>query len=224
MLAFRLLLVVFIFLGGGLCASATPLKWGFLGSGFHMQFFIEHNTSSTEEFYTFELPNSFIIDTAEAESRYSIVSSTENMDVTSDYLPLSLKTTFMCDIEAPVFTVTRNNTVSINLTKKSQTSADTATELRRLIFPIHARYEVLSQEAPPNFFSFFGERDAYVTRCISEVKTAFNSSVLEEFQSNQEYHCRNIPVPYLSDLPFVYSSLVISLLVGSAIAIFSLSF
>lgn len=217
---FTILLIIF---GGVLNAgSATPLKWGFVGNGFHVQFFIEHNSSLIEHTYTFELPNSFIIDTAEAENHYSIVSTNENLDVTSEYLPLSLKMALLCDIEAPVFTVSKNNTVTINLRQKDSGTGHNANEIRKLVFPIHIRYEALSQENPSSILSFLGEREAYVTRCISGADSASNLSALEDFQTNQEAHCRSIPVPYLSDLSLVYTTLVFSLVAGSVIAILSL--
>lgn len=223
MIFLRTFFFFYVLLGQLLLNRVNSLKWGFLENGYHMHFFIEHNSDLIEEHFSFQLPTSFFISIEEVQKQYIIVSGDKKVEVTSEYYPVSFKTDFLCDIEAPAFNLHKANEVSIELKRKNFTAHRNTSEIRKLVFPIHARYESLSNETS-NFRSFFSERKAHVTRCITGVYASFNSSTLEQFEENNSAHCRNIPVPYLEDLSFVHTSLMFTLVFGAAIAILSLSF
>lgn len=223
MIFLRTFFVLYFLIGQLLLNRVTSLKWGFSENGYHMHFFIEHNSDLTEEHYTFQLPPSFFISLEEVEEQYVIISNDNKADATSEYYPVLFKTDFLCDIEAPAFNIHKNNTVSIELKRKKITAHHNVFEVRKLVFPVHARYESLSHDTS-TFLSFFKERKAHVTSCITGVHASSNNTTLELFEENEDTHCRNIPVPYLEDLSFVHASLMFVLLLGAGIAILSLSF
>lgn len=209
-------------------SGAQEHRWGFIGNGFHMHFFIEFDIVNTNLTYRFDLPNSFFIDTAEAEQLYMVK---ENCDVNSNeihscgdisthYFPVSLTTSYLCDIEAPVFKVPNTNSVVIHLERKS--SVQSVSGLGTLVFPIHARYEQLKVNEEFDWISFVTEENSYVNRCMNTI-FASTGLPLESVESNKAMHCRDIPVGRLSDLPIVYRSLMTLLVTGAVIVILSLS-
>lgn len=215
-----------------LCAAeeSTVLDWGFIGEGFHMQFFVEFDGGNPNTLISFNLSNSFFIDAAEAEQLYTIVhcplsgskdfsSRGDCEERTSSYNPLSLTTAYLCDIEAPVFRVPGDNEINIRVTPKMPSKTKGRATL---IFPIHARYEHLDREKPFSLFSFIFEEDAYVHRCMNEIVSS--SAVYTSVDSDVVNHCRNIPVGVLNDLPFVYRTLMSLLVAGAILVIASLSF
>eukprot|EP00796_Vickermania_ingenoplastis_P010852 gene10852-7518_t len=201
-------------------------QWGFIGEGFHMQFFIDFSLANGMQTLTFDLPNSFFIDTAEAAQSYTIKMCSEGRslmecdDITEHFEPLQIQTAYLCDIEAPVFKVADSNQVTIAL--KKAVNAPRMIISGKLIFPIHARYEELNVEQAFDLQSLLVEENSYVTRCMNAIH-ASSGMTLEAVEVNSTSHCRMIPVGNLSDLHFVYTSLMGLLVFGAVLVVLSLS-
>lgn len=210
--------------------DASPFKWGFIGEGFHMHFFLEYSFTTDETQFTFDLPNSFFIDTAEAQQQYIMrkcVSKDACVDVTSHYFPLSIRTAYLCDIEAPVFRVPDTNRVVIQMSPKPDgffnSLLDREGRHGYLQFPIHSRYEQLATGSSFSLSAFLREEKAYVFRCMNSINSS-QSEPFEVVDANPDDHCRRIPVGNLADLPFVYRSLMTLLVLGAVIVVLALSF
>ncbi|KAF8302923.1 hypothetical protein TcYC6_0045510 [Trypanosoma cruzi] len=224
-------------------AITDVCRWGFRGAGYHMHLAVEFPLNYDEVCVFLELPRAFFFDAAEVEQLYSITALGE--DVTREYTPLGINSTFFFDIEAPAFLV-GYKVNSVRVTFRRLSSREGATTKRNptakglLLLPIHARYEEVDTATPFSLQAFFG-RESFVRRCIPALsvqdwKTAARCHTLpapmgQESRSPSDNttvgsstpsNCLDIPVALLSSAPLVYIALVALQCVGVVIVVLSL--
>ncbi|KAH9586610.1 Glycosylphosphatidylinositol-mannosyltransferase I [Trypanosoma melophagium] len=213
--------------------------WGFRGGGYHMQFDVEFPLALDTVRVSLELPHSFFFDAAEVEQLYSLTTVEGEVDITNQYTPLSIASSFFFDIEAPAFRIPyKTNEVNFTFTRLPSAKLHRGKGL--LLLPIHARYDEVDTVTPFSIQAFF-KRDTFVERCIPAVMlsggvqetSCYVESVKMENYSNSSdsrrmdktiptRNCQHIPVGILSSLPFVYTALGILQCVGALIVILSL--
>ncbi|ORC83903.1 uncharacterized protein TM35_000541270 [Trypanosoma theileri] len=214
-------------------------RWGFRGAGYHMQFDVEFPLALDTVRISLDLPHSFFFDAAEVEQLYSLSTLEGEEDITAQYTPLRINSSFFFDIEAPVFRVPYK-TNKVNFTFTRLPSAKYQKGKGVLLLPIHARYEEVDTVTPFSIQAFFN-RETFVERCIPAVMMRGTvhgagchvESVRMETHSNNsnddnnnnmipKRNCQHIPVGILSSLPYVYATLGILQCVGALIVIVSL--
>lgn len=214
-LAWSVVLIFLLVLKPDPVAAATelPLSWGFIGEGFHMQFFIEVDTSHSV--ISFDLPPAFFIDVAEANEQMLITNPISGMTHSSS--SAVLESDHFCDIEAPAFAVKRHNPIRITVDLLGLGMQERA----KLLFPIHARYEMLDTSVEFSLWSLLLDEHTYTEKCINGVSSSGGTAY--EATGSSQLHCRYIPVGKLSDLVFVYRFLMSLIVISAAFVVFSLS-
>lgn len=224
--------------------------WGFSGAGYHMSLAVGFPSVFDSVHISLELPKTFFFDVAEVEQKYTITSLSDGVDLTHNYTPLHVSSSFFFDIEAPVFRVLYN-IANVNLTfaklpqkvKMESSEFKEKNELLRLLLPIHARYEEVDKVKPFSIKNFLGA-DTSVLRCIYTVNIydMKSNKSCDVFVATPELfvgekkianlnaktwgrdifgNCRRIPVGVLSSLSYVYTALVGLQCLAAAIVILS---
>ncbi|ESL06577.1 hypothetical protein TRSC58_05747 [Trypanosoma rangeli SC58] len=224
-------------------APVDECQWGLHGAGYHMQLTVEFPLHYEEVEILCELPKTFFFDVDEAEQMYTITTP-DGMDLRDGYTPLHINSTFIFDIEAPVFHVAyevNNVRFFFMRLQSNKTAAAKQTSARKgsLLLPIHARYEEADAVTPFSLRAFFN-RESFVRRCISSV-TVYDAKTAERChalpappaegrrspngglttKSNRPSSCQDVPVPLFMSLPMVYVSLIALQCVGAAVVVFS---
>ncbi|GET85974.1 hypothetical protein, conserved [Leishmania tarentolae] len=176
----------------------SPPSYTFIGGGFHMQLALEYPLPAKDVRFSFDLPNAFFIDEAEAEQLYRMEVLSANpiaqgtnavvaADATSAYTPLRMSSQYTFDIEAPVFKVNyTENHVELTFQRRAGDDASSALDAylsedgaqaplafrARLVIPVHSRYEAVEPKKPFSLLRFITGEDAYVRRCLTRVDVA----------------------------------------------------
>lgn len=214
-------------------ADAWKPQWKFHGGGFHRHLEVDVAPWMDVADVAINLPKSFFFDVREAEQYYRIVGDcarpnsdkTDPIDLLSYYLPPSLSSAHVFNIESPTFHVSYDvNLVNLSIQRRADLPACVRGNVH-LTLPIHMRYEDLDTTSPFSLIEFMTRQNSMVQRCLTDIRVAWQSKQMgpgvafaDVHHVDEEKSCVMLPVGILSNLPFVYNTLI-SLLVVAAVII-----